>query len=234
MGRAGKSLLPLCAISFSSPISSHHLHPISNLDTIDLSSDCSSELASSTTTPLSLNVEEVCSPSTGSKSPGLQPTNNTLSCPPSPATTVAPAKGLYSYFHTIPSGTQKRSHHSDQSSQPSPKRVCRPPTPTKSSSCKSKAVQMQWPPNSTGTPSVSATYLNKQALNKAVKEGTFKHDECKWAAFKSKIMTIDPQSEVNDVNPRRACHVLHVKCGKSVVMSMPSDATARLSSAQLG
>lgn len=82
---------------------------------------------------------------------------------------------------------------------------------------------MRRPPNSTGTPSVSATYLNKQALNKAVKEGTFKHDERKWAAFKSKIMTIDPQSEVNDVNPRRARHVLHVKCGKSVVMSMPYD-----------
>ena len=36
-------------------------------------------------------------------------------------------------------------------------------------------------------------------------------------------MAIDPQSEVNDVNPRRARHVLHVKCGKSIVMSMVYD-----------
>ena len=51
----------------------------------------------------------------------------------------------------------------------------------------------------------------------------FKRDEHKWAAFKLKIMAIEPQSEVNDVDPRRARHVLHVKCGKSIVMSMPYD-----------
>lgn len=163
-------------------MSSHLVHPIANLNTIDLSSDCSSELTSSMVTPLSIDVEEVCSPSASSLD--LHPANNTLSCSPSPATTVTPVKGLYSYFSTIASGTWKCPHHAlNQPSQPSPGQVCRPPTHTTPSSCKSNRAQTWQPPNNAGTSSVSVAYLNKEALNKAVKDGTFKCDEHKWATF---------------------------------------------------
>lgn len=203
-------------------MSSHLVHPIANLNTIDLSSDCSSELTSSMVTPLSIDVEEVCSPSASSLD--LHPANNTLSCSPSPATTVTPVKGLYSYFSTIASGTWKCPHHTlNQPSQPSPGQVCGPPTHTTPSSCKSNRAQTWQPPNNAGTSSVSVAYLNKEALNKAVKDGTFKCDEHKWATFKLKIMAIDPQSKVNNVDPRHACHILHVKCGKSFIMSMAYD-----------
>jgi hypothetical protein len=65
--------------------------------------------------------------------------------------------------------------------------------------------------------------LNKLTLNKAVEAGTFKRDERKWATFKSEIMAIDPQTEVDEVNPRRARDILHVKCGKFIRMAMVYD-----------
>jgi hypothetical protein len=154
----------------------------------------------------------------------LQPTNNTLSCPPSPATvtTSAPAStGLHSsspYFPTSTIRTGKRSHHDlTQPSQPSPKRARVQQAP---SSCKSDdAARTQQP----STNSSGKSAANKRALNKAVEEGTFKRNERKWVAFKLKIMAIDPQSEVDDVNPRRARDVLHVKCGKLIRMATVYD-----------
>ena len=59
----------------------------------------------------------------------------------------------------------------------------------------------------------------------AVEAGTFKRDERKWTAFKSKIMAIDPQSEVDDVSPRCAHDVLHIQCGKLLCMATVYDTT---------
>ena len=149
----------------------------------------------------------------------LQPTDNALSCPPSPSTmtTTVPATRLHlssPYFPTI--RTEKRSNYDlVQPSQPSPKRARVQQTP---SSCKSKAAQTQQPSTSLGKSAAS-----KQALNKAVREGIFERNERKWAAFKLKIMAIDPLSEVDDVNPRRARDVLHVKCGKLIRMATVYD-----------
>jgi hypothetical protein len=151
-------------------------------------------------------------------SPDLHPTDNKLSHPPSPVKIVAPVKvGLHSYFPTV--HMAKRSlHNSDQPepSQPSPKRVRVQPSPAiVLSSSKSKEARTLPPPSNSWR-----SAANKQALNEAVEAGRFRHDERKWATFKSKIMAIDPQSEVDDVNPRCARDVLHMKCGKSIRMAM--------------
>ena len=134
--------------------------------------------------------------------------------------TAAPVKGgLHSYFPTV--HTRKRSYHDLEPSQPpgpSPKRVHIEPTPEIPSLSKSTVARTQRPPNQPGR---SAT--NKLSLNKSVEAGTFKRDERKWATFKSKIMVMDPQSEVDDVNPRRAREVLHIKCGKSIRMATVYD-----------
>jgi hypothetical protein len=139
------------------------------------------------------------------------------------AAAAAPVKGgLHSYFPTLHTGTRKRSHQTlEQPSlaQPSPKRVHIEPTPAIPSSNKSKAARTRT--QVAEHPGRSAA--NKLALNKAVKAGTFKHDDRKWAAFKAKIMVIDAQSEVDDVNPRRARDVLHVKCGKLIRMATVYD-----------
>jgi hypothetical protein len=90
------------------------------------------------------------------------------------------------------------------------------------SPCKPKAPRAQQRPNYSGK---STTNMLKLALNKAVEAGTFKQDKCKWATFKSKIMAIDPQSEENEVNPRHAWDVLHVKCSKFIHMAMVYDTT---------
>ena len=88
------------------------------------------------------------------------------------------------------------------------------------SSSKSKAPRTRHPQGNIGR---SSANLNKLALNKAVEAGTFNRDERKWAVFKSKIMTINPQSEVDDINPRCARNVLHVKCGKLIRMATVYD-----------
>ena len=85
------------------------------------------------------------------------------------------------------------------------------PTPiTATTSSSKKAAQTKHTPAKLAGRSTA----NKLALNKAVKAGTFKRDERKWATFKSKITAIDPQFEVDDTNPKWARDVLHVKCGK--------------------
>ena len=132
--------------------------------------------------------------------------------------TAAPAKGgLHSYFSTVHVG--KRSNHQlEQLPQPSLKRVCIQPTSVIPPSSKSKAATTRHPPSQSGR-----SAANKLALNKAVEAGTFERDERKWAAFKSKIMEIDPQSEVDDINPKCARGVLHVKCGKLIRMATVYD-----------
>ena len=180
------------------------------LDANDLSSDCSSEVAKSTTQ--SIEVDELVS------SPPSQPS--------SPAMPAVPRKrGLHLYFNSVHSGTvtgKRLLIESEQPSQPSQKRVHVQPTPVTPSSGKSKAPRTQRPQRNSGR---SAANLNKLALNKAVEAGTFKHDERKWAVFKSKIMAIDSQSEVDDINPRCARNVLHLKCGKLIRMAMVYDTT---------
>ena len=111
---------------------------------------------------------------------------------------------------------------SEHLSQPSPKRVHTQPMPVTPSSSKSKAPQTQHRQGNSGR---SAANLNKLALNKAVEAGTFKRDERKWAVFKSKILAIDPQSKVDDINPRCARNVLHIKCGKSIRMATVYNTT---------
>lgn len=64
---------------------------------------------------------------------------------------------------------------------------------------------------------------NKSALNKAVKAGTFKRDKSKWEKFKLKVFGIDPQSEVDDNDPRHARDVLHIKCGKVICIATVYD-----------
>ncbi|KAI9438716.1 hypothetical protein H4582DRAFT_2146243 [Lactarius indigo] len=226
--------LPLCAVNFSSLISEspHPLPPIATLNIIDLSSDSSSEqpeltsATSHTSKSQLIEVDELRSPSPNLR---LADTGNSLlSSPPSPspATAAAPAKrGLRSYFPTVHIG--KRSNHNlDQPSQPSPKRIhiqsITASPPSRSQSCKPTAAQVRHPPNNSGSGRSAA---NKVALNKAVKAGTFQRDERKWAAFKLKITEIDPQSEVDDINPRYARDVLHVKCGKTICMATVYDTT---------
>lgn len=175
------------------------------LDAIDLTSDYSSENVSSTMQLIEL--DELCSSSP--------------SRPSSPATPAAPIGGLRSYFHIVHTG--KRSHHQlEQQPQLSPKRGHIQPTANAPPSSKLKAAwtRTQCHP---GNPGRSA--VNKLTLNKAVEAGTFKRDQHKWAAFKSKILAIDPQSEVDDINPRRARDVLHVKCGKCIRMATVYDTT---------
>ncbi|KAH9032049.1 hypothetical protein EDB85DRAFT_1890890 [Lactarius pseudohatsudake] len=226
----------LCSVDFSSPISEsesphplpHPLPPIATLDIIDLSSDLSSEQPefTSATSQLTIEVDELWSES---PSPDLRPTdagNGLSSLPPSPVTTAAPVKrGLHSYFPTVHIG--KRSNHDqDQQTQPSPKRVRIPscvqptpaPSPSGSRSRKPMAARIQHPLKDPGR-----SLANKLALNKAVEDGTFQRDERKWAAFKSKIMAIDPQFEVDDVDPRHARKVLHVKRGNPITMAMVYD-----------
>ena len=199
--------LPLCAIDISPPVSPHPLPPIVTLEAVDLSSDCSSDFASSTT--LLAEEDELCSSSP--------------SCPPSPITTPIPMKGgLHSYFATIHTG--KRSYNQlEQQSQPSPKRVRHDIKPMQAtatmSSTSKKAAQTK---HSTAKP-LGRSAANKQALNMAVKAGTFERDERKWAIFKSKIASIDPQFEVDDTNPKCARNVLHIKCGKLIRMAMVYD-----------
>ena len=199
---------PLRAAGFSPPpVSSPPSHPpIATLDfdATDLSSDCSTELASSTNQLF--EVDKLCS---SSPSQLL-----------SPATRAAPVKGgLHSYFPIVHTG--KRScDHLELLSQPSPKRAHIKPTPVIPPSGKSKSAPSQRTLSQAGR-----SAANKQSLNKAVEAGTFRRDEHKWAAFKSKIMVIDPQSEVDNNNPRYARNVLHLKCGKLIRMATVYDTT---------
>ena len=195
---------PLCTISFASPSdSSFPLPPIATLDVIDLSSDYSSENASSATL---IEVDELCSSSP--------------SYPSSPAKPATAMKGgLHSYFPTVHTG--KRSHsQSEQPPQPSVKRVHMEPMPMTPPSSKPSTARTRRHLEELGQ-----SAANKVALNNAVKAGTFEHDDRKWSAFKSKILAIDPQSEVDDTNSRRARDVLHVKCGKWIRMAMVYDTT---------
>jgi hypothetical protein len=174
-------------------------------EAINLSSECSCEIVSSTT--LLVDEDEICS--------------STPSCPPSPETTATmPTKGgLHSYFPTLQA--KKRSYGQlEQPSQPSPKRMHIPPTPVKvTPSSSNEAAQT----THTLTKPVTKSAANKMALNRAVEAGTFERDERKWAIFKSKIMSIVPQSEVDDTNPKCARDALHVKCGKLLRMATVYD-----------
>lgn len=64
---------------------------------------------------------------------------------------------------------------------------------------------------------------NKVVLNNAVKAGMFKHDKSKWEKFKLKVFVIDPQSEVENNNPKHAWDVLQIKCGKVICMATVYD-----------
>lgn len=178
------------------------------LEAIDLSSessDHSSELMSSTT--LLVGGDELCSSSP--------------SRPSSPTTTTMPAKGgLHSYFPTV-HRKKRSSGQLEQLPQPSPKRLHKQSTPpvTVTPNSSNKAAQTKYIP----TKPAGRSAAHKQALNRAVKAGTFQRNERKWATFKSKIRSIDPQFEVDDTNPRRARNVLHVKCGKVIRMAMVYD-----------
>lgn len=171
------------------------------LDAIDLSSegsDHNSELVSSTT-----REDELCSSSP--------------SRPSSPSTTTIPTKGgLHSYFPTF-HRKKRSSGQLEQLLQPSPKRMYKQSTPpvTVIPNSSTKAAQTKH--------TLTKSAVNKQVLNIAVKAGTFKRNERKWATFKSKIRSIDPQFEVDDTNPRRARNVLHIKCGKVIRMAMVYD-----------
>ncbi|KAN0140883.1 hypothetical protein V8E53_001327 [Lactarius tabidus] len=195
-------------MDFSSPPApSLPLPPIATQEAIDLSSERS---AFSTT----LLVEED------------EPFSSSPSRPSSPATTAMPTKeGLYSYFPSIHS--RKRSYDQlEQLSQPSPKpasvhmQPTRQPVTVTPSSGNDAARTKHTLTKPVGK---SAAYLNKWALNRAVEAGTFERSERKWATFKSKILSIDPQSEVDDTNPKCARDVLHVKCGKLLRMATVYD-----------
>jgi hypothetical protein len=149
--------------------------------------------------------------------------------PSSPVMSAIPMKGgLHSYFPTVPTKvrTEKRPHpESGQplpDSQPPLKRVQIQTSPATPSISDSKAVQTRHPQAQSN---LGRSAVNKLALNTAVEAGTFKRDERKWTAFKSKIMAIDPQSEVDDVSPRCARDVLHVRCGKLLRMATVYDTT---------
>ncbi|KAH9010301.1 hypothetical protein EDB84DRAFT_1570618 [Lactarius hengduanensis] len=193
-----------------------HLHRLNQCDTLDvleLSSDTGSDLASSTT--WLTDLDEQC-PS----SPDVQLNHSHLPHPgtssPTTATTLRKG-GLHSYFPTVHLG--KRSCDAEDQTLPCPpKRIRIQPTPTLQSSLSSTSKETQKPLKKPGKSAV-----NKLTLNQAVKAGTFKHNKIKWETFKSKILDIDPRSEVDDDDPKRARKVLHIKCGKPITMAMVYD-----------
>jgi hypothetical protein len=191
------------------------------LDVVDLSSDCSSNFASSERLfEVEELQDELCSSSPSHPSSPSHDSHQS-----SPVMITTPMKGgLHSYFPTVPAKvyTGKRPHpESGQPLQPPPKRVHTQPSPA-TPSVSDSAAQTQ---DAQAQRNLGRSAVNKLALNKAVEAGTFKHDERKWAAFKSKIVAIDPQSEVDDVNPRCARDVLHVRCGKLLRMATVYDTT---------
>jgi hypothetical protein len=217
---ASDSELPLLSIRFSSPElrHSHSLNPCDSLDVLESSSEIGSDLTlTRTSSTMQLAASNDTFPS--SLSPDI------LFDPPfptsSPITVTTPSKGgLHSYFPTLHHGVLgKRSESESSPLLPPPSKhvhIQPPPSPQLSLSDISKDA-----PRTLNKPGKSAA--NKQALNTAVKAGTFKRDKHKWEKFKSKISEIDRRSEVDDDNPKWACDILHVKCGKVIRMATVYD-----------
>jgi hypothetical protein len=144
-------------------------------------------------------------------------------CPTSPPKTVtAPRKGgLHSYFPTVSLG--KHSHDANVEVLLSlPKRSRTQPPPHSSLPEELKDTPQ---PSSKQAGKQGKSMANKAELNKAVTAGTFKRDKSKWEKFKQKISGIDPHSELDDNDPKRARDVLHIKCGKVIRMATIYDVT---------
>ena len=219
---ASDSELPLLSIHFSSPElpHSHSLKQCDSLDFIELSSEIDSDLTlTSSTAPTQLAASDDIFPSSPSLDIPFDPPFPTSS----PITVTTPRKGgLHSYFPTLHRGALgKRSESESSPLLPSPSKRARvqPPSSPQLLSLSDVSKDAPQPLNKL----LGKSAANKLELNKAVEAGTFKRDKRKWEKFKSKILEIDPHSEVDDVNPKRARDVLHVKCGKVLRMATVYD-----------
>ncbi|KAH9005409.1 hypothetical protein EDB86DRAFT_3176724 [Lactarius hatsudake] len=194
----------------------HRLNQCDTLNVLELSSDTGSDLASSTTWLTDLDEQCASSPDVLLNHSHLPHPAGTSESSPTTTTTLRKG-GLHSYFPTV--HLEKHSCDAEDRTLPCPPKHIRiQPTPILQSSLSSTSTETQKPLKKPGKSAV-----NKLTLNQAVKARTFKRNKNKWEKFKSKILDIDPRSEVDDDDPKRARTVLHIKCGKPITMATVYD-----------